>query len=588
MKQSHKKRLAMKFPMKDLFSSLSIIGRLKLIDAKNAVLLALLTILVFLTEALGLSLIYPILEYIEAGRDLSVLMEKSVVWIYLDVFFSSLGLEISIDLLFLSILIATGARAILSFANQKLQINVQLGITSNLRMNYYQAILLARKSYLDTLNSGNVLETFNNLARSGGGLLTAVLRIQQVVVALTIYLVVVLVAQPLVTLYMVLFGVIASLLTSQYRLKMETVTSQLVMQNELISQKVGMTLRVWRSLKSSVARQQSLSFFNEINSKWKDLVFNVLIQAARSQRLLVPVSAAMILSVLYVTTIYLDTSIAFISFFAITFLRVQPLMTNLIASRQHLSQNLAKLELYERYFSEALIEQEKSRGKRLHKGMSLGVEFEGVSFRHPKTRKYILKDFSIYVPQGMTVGIFGPSGVGKTTFLDLISRFNIPEEGKISIDGQNIDTLKLDSLRDDIFYLDQGSTLLDDTVEGSVGFGQKNIEKNSISEALRKTYSSKFVGRLENGALTFLGENGAKLSGGQKQRILLSRLFVSNARLILLDEPTNGLDKRTERLVLQKIKEHQKALGATMFLVSHNPLPKDFADIVINVEDILD
>ena len=90
------------------------------------------------------------------------------------------------------------------------------------------------------------------------------------------------------------------------------------------------------------------------------------------------------------------------------------------------------------------------------------------------------------------------------------------------------------------------------------------------------------------GSRTFLGEDGAKLSGGQKQRILLSRLFLSNAKIILLDEPTNGLDKHTESLVLKEIKNHQQALSATMFIVSHNPLPEGFVDIEINVLETSD
>ena len=583
-----KERLDAKLPLKDLTTSLFLVKRLGLVKLKSAVLLAVLTVLVFLTEALGLSLIYPILEYIEAGRDQATLLEKSMVWGYLAHFFGLVGLEISIDLLFLSILFATAARAVLAYINQKVQIKVQLGITTNLRFDYYQATLLAKKSYLETLNTGQILEVYNNLSRAGGGLITAMLRIQHVVVALLVYLFVVLVAEPLVMFFMVGFGIIVSLLTSRYRIAMEKVTSQLVQHNEEISQKVGMTLRIWRSLKFSGARKQSHSSFHQINLKWKELVFDVLIQAAKSQRLLVPVSAAIILSVLYVTTMYLDTSIAFITFFALTFLRVQLLMTALISSRQPLSHNVAKVELFEVYYQEALKGREKPQGKRLYTGIKDGIKFEKVSFRHRKTQKHILKNFSVFVPKGSTVGIFGPSGVGKTTFLDLLARFNLPDSGNVLIDNTNLKIFSLDSLRDDIFYLDQGSTLLDNTVLSSICFGNEEPDKCLVEQALQKTHSLKFVERLEMGSRTFLGEDGAKLSGGQKQRILLSRLFLSNAKIILLDEPTNGLDKHTESLVLKEIKNHQQALSATMFIVSHNPLPEGFVDIEINVLETSD
>ena len=196
----------------------------------------------------------------------------------------------------------------------------------------------------------------------------------------------------------------------------------------------------------------------------------------------------------------------------------------------------------------------------------------------------ISKKIGSKISENDCIFLIGEIGVGKTTFLDLLARFNLPEKGKILIDEKNINTLDLDSFRDHIFYLDQGSALLGSTVAESVSFGNKDRAEDDINSALIKSQSSEFVNKLENGALTFLGEDGAKLSGGQKQRLMLARLFVSKATIILLDEPTNGLDKKTELKVLNQIKAHQQALGATLFVVSHNALPKDFVDILINVE----
>lgn len=182
------------------------------------------------------------------------------------------------------------------------------------------------------------------------------------------------------------------------------------------------------------------------------------------------------------------------------------------------------------------------------------VRFENVSFRYPGSDKLALHDVSLHAKPGQTVALVGASGGGKTTLAALIPRFYAPESGRITIDGVDISTLSLESLRIHIALVSQDIVLLNDTVQANIAFGQTGeVDVAKVQEAAIAANAWDFIRQLPQGLNTRIGENGSTLSGGQRQRIAIARALLKNAPILILDEATSALDSESERLVQQAL-----------------------------------
>jgi subfamily B ATP-binding cassette protein MsbA len=188
---------------------------------------------------------------------------------------------------------------------------------------------------------------------------------------------------------------------------------------------------------------------------------------------------------------------------------------------------------------------------------SRSIEFQGVALRYPDSSHPALREISFEVKAGEVVAIVGPSGAGKTTLTNLLPRFFDASEGRILIDGRDIRTLTLKSLRDQIAIVTQETFLFDDTVSNNIAYGRPDIPKRAVEEAARTAIAAEFIEAMPEGYETHLGERGQRLSGGQRQRIAIARAVLKNAPILILDEATSHLDSESERLV-------QKALGNLM------------------------
>ncbi len=220
------------------------------------------------------------------------------------------------------------------------------------------------------------------------------------------------------------------------------------------------------------------------------------------------------------------------------------------------------------------------RAKKAHPFFG-AVRFEGVSFGYEPTRN-ILHDLSFEVQPGQKVALVGPSGSGKSTLISLLLRFYDPLEGRILIDGQDIREYKLDSLRQQISVVLQDSILFAASVRENIAYGKIGATESEIKSAARLANAHSFILNLTQSYDTMLGERGATLSGGQRQRIAIARAAIREAPLIILDEPTTGLDSANERAVNTAL-EHL-TLGKTTFIISHNLRAVANAELILYLE----
>lgn len=190
------------------------------------------------------------------------------------------------------------------------------------------------------------------------------------------------------------------------------------------------------------------------------------------------------------------------------------------------------------------------------------VEFRNVSFQYVD-KIPVLKDISFKVNPGETLALVGATGVGKTTIASLIPRFYDPDCGEILVDGIDIRSLGLASLRRQISLVSQDVFLFNGTVQDNITYGSHGATEEQIIAAAKAANAHEFILGLENGYATRIGERGVKLSGGQKQRISIARAILKDSPVLILDEATSSVDTQTERLIqeaLNKLKENKTAV----------------------------
>ncbi len=210
------------------------------------------------------------------------------------------------------------------------------------------------------------------------------------------------------------------------------------------------------------------------------------------------------------------------------------------------------------------------------------IEFRHVSFSY-KQGEEVLRDISLSIPKGKTLALVGPSGGGKTTICHLIPRFYEPTAGEILLDGHDIRTLTLESLRLNVGIVAQDLFLFDATVYENIAYGRIDATPEEVYEAARLANLHEFILSLPDGYDTPVGERGVRLSGGQKQRVSIARAFLKNPPILILDEATSALDTVTERMIQESLTRLSE--GRTVLVVAHRLSTVRHADEIVVIDE---
>src|SRR6266487_3239209 len=209
------------------------------------------------------------------------------------------------------------------------------------------------------------------------------------------------------------------------------------------------------------------------------------------------------------------------------------------------------------------------------------VSFRHVSFAHRDDHP-VLENVSFEVPAGSSVGIVGRTGAGKTTLVNLLSRFYDPTDGQVLLDGVDIREYKLADLRNQFGLVPQDPVLFSRTIADNIAYASAGAVENDIIEAAKAANAHDFIMRLPEGYRTIIGERGATLSGGERQRIALGRAFLKNAPILILNEPTSSIDLKTEASIMEAT---QRLIGGrTAFIIAHRFSTLENCDILLTIE----
>ncbi len=219
-------------------------------------------------------------------------------------------------------------------------------------------------------------------------------------------------------------------------------------------------------------------------------------------------------------------------------------------------------------------------GAAAFRGPVTGVRFENVSFaydRHP-----VLREIDFSVQAGQRIALVGGSGAGKTTLVSLLLRFYDPTAGRVLLNGEDLRSLTLKSLRGQVGMVTQETFLFNDTVAANIAYGQAAVDRAAVEAAARRANAHEFISRMPEGYQTLIGERGVRLSGGQCQRLAIARAIFRNPPILVLDEATSALDTESERLVQAALDDLME--GRTVFAIAHRLSTIMHCDSIIVLE----
>ena len=268
---------------------------------------------------------------------------------------------------------------------------------------------------------------------------------------------------------------------------------------------------------------------------------------------------------------------AFFSFLTAMFMAYTPIR-KLSGSNNSIQQALAAAE---RVFEvlDLATEQDAERGRLELPRITRSVEFQDVTFHYQGHGIPAVADIDLSIRAGEMVALVGSSGSGKTTLVNLLPRFYEPTLGRILIDGVDIQSFSLKSLRAQIGIVSQEVVLFDDMIRNNIAFGRPGATDEEIIQAARLAYAHDFIERLPQGYQTLVGERGVKLSGGERQRIAIARAILRDPPLLILDEATSALDTESERVVQQALSNLMK--DRTTVVIAHRLSTIQRADRIV-------
>jgi len=216
---------------------------------------------------------------------------------------------------------------------------------------------------------------------------------------------------------------------------------------------------------------------------------------------------------------------------------------------------------------------------------SKNIRFKNIDFSYENYSKKIFLNFNFLINKGDLIGIYGDSGNGKTTFLNILLGLSKPEKGQVLIDGKQDVQDNIKSWNRNVGFVPQNICLLEGSLKSNIAFGLKNkeIDNNLVNKLVKIVKLEKFVKKLKNGINTTISENGNNISGGQKQRIGIARALYHDPQLIILDEATNAIDKETSKEIINHIM--QKKNNKTIVIISHDYFVLKNCDKVFNLRN---
>ena len=343
----------------------------------------------------------------------------------------------------------------------------------------------------------------------------------------------------------------------------------LLMQSRLsdsISQ-IEETLGGLRIIKAFIAESKMMQRFTKVNDDYRHIATRVALRQSAAHPVSEFLGTVMIVIVLwfggwliFTGSSTIDANL-FIYYLVILYTTLQP-VKDLSKAGYAIQKGLASMERILKILNAQNPIREVENPQKVQ-GLQHDISFHHVSFSYQEDRE-VLSDITFTIPIGRSIALVGQSGSGKSTLVDLIPRYHDVQHGSITLDGKDIRSLSIRSLRGLIGNVNQEAVLFNDTIYNNIAFGVEGATREQVEEAARVANAHDFIMQSEQGYETMVGDRGCRLSGGQRQRISIARAILKNPPILILDEATSALDTESEHLVqeaLERLMKHRTTIS---------------------------
>ena len=532
-------------------------------------------------EGFGMAMFLPLMEYIEKGKDVSVLTQGSNLWKRLVAVFDSLGLEVTLLSLIVSVLILMILRILFMYIRRLYSVWLSQDTLHHIRTKIFSTYFYSNYGFYNSVSTGHKINLINIEAPRTVGALTSLFEMVSNVLVISGFVVLLLWVSVPMTAFAALFLAVAGVIVSYYIRHTRKLSGFITASNEKLSFLLIERLTAFRLLKLTGAIGREIQNIDDASQKVRNYNYWTQKLNARVELLLEPMVVVGALSILFMSIKYFQMTLSMLGLFMLILIRLMPLCKEFLRSRQSFLANMGGFEAVVKGLENAEKAPELSGGDRIFAGLKKGIRLSDLTFIYPGQSRSALLNVNMFFPAGRMTAIVGPSGAGKSTLVDLLPRLKVPQKGEILVDDHPVDFYDLGSLRRSIAFVSQDAFIFNDSVFGNITFAQSETNEEEVWEVLEKAGGSEFVRELPNGLYTVLGERGVRLSGGQKQRLSLARALIQKAPVLILDEPTSSLDSESERYIQRAMHEIRATRNTTMITIAHRVSTIRSADQII-------
>jgi ABC-type multidrug transport system fused ATPase/permease subunit len=559
--------------------------RMRVLRIREVLLVIGLSTLTVVAETGGMAMLLPVLSFVERHGDLTSFEHSSRIAAFVVRTYNYLSIPLSLLSLSAAAFFLIFLRQIINFYNSIEIERVKWAIGQRISLKVFEAIFGSSATYINKFKPGDFTLTAEYECQATAALARIYGTIWTQLVAFAAYGAVLIWSAPIASL---VGGTVIGCLMLSLRFTLRR-AKKLSMVALDIRHQYGNFLnerfRAWKLIKLANALDHELGNAAEIQQRVVANQVRTVRTGGLNSLIFVPVITLFLLGTLFLFVEILHLDVATIVLFIVVMLRLTPVSQALQKQVLMLTQFAPSFEHIRKVMSEAKISHENPDDGVELKPLSREIRFENITYKYPDRMVPALVDISVSIPSQRFTALVGRSGAGKSTFVDLIPRLINPAQGRISLDGVDIKTGSLRSLREMIAYVPQQPFLFSATVADNIRYCRPEANDEDVVRAARQANAHDFIVELPQGYDTQVGDSAANLSGGQKQRIVLARAFLSKAPILILDEPTSALDYESESAIQSVISDLAARHAYTVIVIAHRLSTVQNADFVIHLED---
>jgi len=560
---------------------------MRLVRKSNILVFCILTIAYSIIEAFGVSMIFPILRYIESGSEIFEANQLPIYWSVIIGWIEKTGLPIGLSTLLIIAFLAVLFRQVFHILRQKYLAKLQAQFWYDMRSSTILAFMKSDLSYISGSQRGGLANVITLEAHRAGDVLISLLMIFGSFSLVLIYVLGLLLISPTLVPIVPISVIVAWVIVNRWlRLSIHygTIASE---GSDQLNASVIERLFGIRLIKLFSREHIEADYVSNISRTLGSSVAQLRSVKAFSEAIIEPIFFCGVFIILYLGVTHFNLSIASLGLFFVILIRMVPLAKEINNQRNGIAGSLTSLRNVKSTIAEAESSQTIISGDKIYSGLHSHIEFENVYFSYKNENKpqIVLTDINFKIYKGSMTAIVGVSGAGKSTLVDLLPRLQDPCQGNIYIDDIPIADYDLTSLRRGIGFVDQEVFLFNDTIRNNISYGNPSGpgDSKSIIEAAQRAFAHEFIMNQPEGYETLVGDNGIRLSSGQKQRLGIARIMFNDPDIVILDEPTSALDSVSEEYIRATIMDMQQK--KTIIVIAHRLSTIQRADDILVIED---